>query len=163
MHVSSNRSLSGLYSWPLAVTRPIQFIFRIKKKLDVSIVANGGVFDPLATAKVMNFGDLVALETQTADVLVNSNVGYRLSFSSRNEGRLKHSEFSVFVPYTLSVSGAQVNLVSSNSNPVVVSSAPGMSPPGGFVVPLNIQIGNLSGGETGGTYTDVVQLNIEAF
>lgn len=163
LNIASRRRLNNFYNWALRTTRPIQFIYRIDKTLDISLSSSGGVFDPLATARLMNFGELDSFETQTAEVLINTNVGYRLSLSSQNNGSLRHSDFPDTVAYVFSVSGAPVSLAGSSTNPVVVSSSPGISPPGGFSVPLSVQIGSLTGGEPGGQYSDIVQFNIEAF
>ncbi len=163
LSIASRRRLNNFYNWNVRTTRPIQFMYRIEKVVDISLVSSGGVFDPLATARVMNFGELDSLESQSAEILISTNVGYRLSVSSQNNGNLKHLNFSDLVPYSLTVGGAPINLAGSSTTPVSLSSSPGNSPPGGFSLPLNVQLGTLSGNEPGGRYSDVIQFNIEAF
>lgn len=148
--------------WPIPLSRAIQFMYQVEKELSLSIVASGGVFDPLSTAKLMSFGELETGEVRSADIIVQTNVGYRLKASSVNDGELKHSS-GAGIDYSLRVLGANVSLVGSSTSPVQVSASSSNSPALGFIVPLEVEIGAVTGNEPGGDYSDVLSISIEAF
>lgn len=154
--------LGDWVTWPVSLSRAVQFVYKVEKELSLSLVATGGVFDPLSTAKVMSFGELEAFEIRTADVIVKTNVGYRLKVSSVNDGQMIHSS-GASVPYTLKASGSLINLIGSSSSPVVVSASAANSPPLGFLVPMELGVGAVTGNELGGEYSDILSLSIEAF
>lgn len=149
--------------WPLVAVRAIQFIYTVPKELDLAIVSSGQTFDLSATAMMMSFGELESGEARVASVLVKTNVGYRLFASSSNQGNLRHISSAAQVPYTLLVSGAPVSLVGSNNSPVELSSSATSSSTAGFEIPIEVQIGTLTGSEEGGDYSDLLYLSIEAF
>lgn len=111
----------------------------------------------------MNFGKLSTGKTLSADVTIETNVGYRLFFSSANNGQLLHEVSSLNIPYEMSLNGSTVNLTGSSTTPVMASSNPNSSPPGSFRLPLTITIGTMSGNELGGLYSDVITTTVEAF
>ncbi len=149
--------------WPVVLSRAVQFVYRVEKELSLSIVATGDVFDPFSTAKLMSFGELDPAETRVADVIVKTNVGYRLKASSRNDGFLKHLASGGTIAYIFRAAGLPVNLVGSSSSPVVISSSVSNSPPVGFLIPVEVEIGAVTGTELEGEYIDVLSLSIEAF
>ena len=158
----TNPPVSDYIAFPTVLSRAIQFIYIVEKELSFSLVASGGVFDPFSTSRLMSFGDLETGEARTADIIIRTNVGYRLRAASSNDGKLSHSSGST-VSYTLRVSGSEVSLLGSSGAPAVVSSNPASSPSLGFVLPLEVEIGNITGAEPGGDYTDSIRFTIEAF
>ncbi|MGH1467905.1 MAG: hypothetical protein ACRBBP_03365 [Bdellovibrionales bacterium] len=149
-------------AWPVVLSRGVQFMYQVEKELSLSIVATGGIFDPLSTAKLMSFGELESFEVRSADVIIKTNVGYRLKASSSNEGAMEHSS-GASIAYVLRASGSPVNLIGSSSSPVLISSSASNSPPLGFTVPIEIEVGTVTGNEPGGEYADTLSLSIEAF
>lgn len=158
----TNAPASDYSAFPIVLSRAVQFIYNVEKELSFSLVATGGVFDPFSTSRLMSFGDLETAEVRTADIIIKTNVGYRLNASSSNNGALTHSSGST-VAYALRVSGTTVNLTGSSSSPTLVSSNPSNSPTLGFVLPLEVEIGSITGSEPGGDYTDSIRFSIEAF
>ncbi len=158
----TNPPASDWATWPVVLSRGVQFMYQVEKELSLSIVASGGVFDPLATAKLMSFGEIESSELRTVDVIIKTNVGYRLKVSSTNEGSMEHSS-GASIPYILRASGSVVNLIGSSASPVLISSSAANSPPLGFTVPVEIEVGIVTGSEPGGEYTDTISLSIEAF
>jgi len=149
-------------SFPVVLSRAVQFVYNVEKELSLSLVATGGVFDPFSTSRLLSFGELESGEARTADIIIKTNVGYRLRASSLNDGTMDHSS-GASVNYSLSVSGSNVSLAGSSSSPVLVSSSPSNSPALGFVLPLEIAVGSLTGSEPGGDYMDSIRFTIEAF
>src|SRR5690606_20724438 len=107
----------------------------------------------------MNFGTLTAGAAQSADLVIKYNAGYSVRMSSANEGRLKHASLSDTVPYTLQLGGLPVNLLGSNSSPVLVTSGTGVSPPNGHSFGLQATIGAI-GSARAGSYSDVVTVTV---
>jgi len=149
-------------TFPTVLSRAVQFIYEVDKELSFSLVATGGIFDPFSTSRLLSFGELESGESRTADIIIKTNVGYRLQASSENNGRMQHSSGAT-VDYSLNVAGAAVSLAGSSGTPVLVSSNSTSSPALGFVLPLIVEVGSLTGAEPGGDYTDSVRFTIEAF
>jgi len=149
-------------SFPIVLSRAVQFIYNVEKELSLSLVATGGVFDPFSTSRLLSFGELETGESRTADIIIKTNVGYRLRASSLNNGSMRHSS-GTGVSFQLTVAGTVVNLAGSSGSPVLVSSNSTSSPALGFILPLEVTVGALTGSEPGGDYTDSVRFTIEAF
>jgi hypothetical protein len=158
----TNPPFSDYVTFPFVLSRAVQFIYNVDKELSLSLVATGGVFDPFSTSRLLSFGELESGESRTADIIIKTNVGYRLRASSQNNGRMQHSSGAI-VNYNLLVSGAVVNLAGSAGSPALISSNASNSPALGFTLPLQVEVGSLTGAEPGGDYTDSIRFTIEAF
>lgn len=80
---------------------------------ELSIVGDGGAYDPAATAYTMDFGPLATGQLQNADMLFRSNSPYTLSVASANGGVLVNTLITTStdqIPYTLRVNGVAANL-----------------------------------------------------
>lgn len=150
-------------SFQVSDTRAVQLIYEIPKVLDISLVNSGDSFDENQTSKLMSFTNLQTGNSMTASVIIQTNVGYRLILSSTNDGLMQHNSTSATIPYTMTVSGSIINLGSSSTIPVEVSSQAGSSPSAGFTIPLNVTIGTIVGNEIGGRYSDIIAMTIQAF
>jgi spore coat protein U-like protein len=84
---------------------------------DVSIVPAGSAFSLSSTSQTLNFGILLPGQSLSADILVRTNVQYRLSLTSVNQGSLVNvADRSSAIGYTLT----------ANGSPVPLSPGPGM-------------------------------------
>lgn len=126
------------------------------KAIDVSLVDTGGVFNTSDVSQTMNFGNLVQGQSSSFDLIVNYNAGYRLTVTSTNNGRLKRSTSTTYIPYTLTVSGSAVNLSSGTFN---LTDVTGAAPTGGRRLPINVTIGSLAP-TIPGSYSDSVTLSV---
>lgn len=158
----TNPPASDYVSFPIVLSRAVQFIYNVDKELSFSLVATGGVFDPFSTSRLLSFGELESGESRTADIIIRTNVGYRLRASSLNNGKMQHAS-GTDVDYSLRILGSVVNLAGSSGSPILASSNPSNSPALGFILPLEVQVGSLTGAEPGGDYTDSIRFTIEAF
>lgn len=136
-------------------TKNVNLTTIIPRDIQLSLVAAGGGFDPNSTTQSLDFGTLSDGATRSFDLRVLSNAGFVVTFSSQNNGQMKHENASVTtkVPYTLTVNSVPKNLSSSAGNPVVVATSGGQTDMQGAVNPVTITIGSIEG-KLAGRYSD---------
>lgn len=131
----------------------------IPKEIDLSLVNTGAPFDLNDTDESIDFGSLSPGQTNSFDIRVVTNAGYDISFSSANNGKLKHIDLTDTIDYIVNVNASPVDLSSSSSFPVTVGSGGGISPVGGNTLNVQVQIGSFSN-KSAGNYQD--HITIEA-
>ncbi len=146
----------SLTNYRLEDTRTLSLQYTQAKNIDLSLVDTGAAFDRLDTTQTLNFGSLTAGESQSFDLIVNYNAGFRLTVSSANNGKLKHTALSDTIAYSMSVFGTALSLT---SGPMTGPSVTGISPSGGLRLPVNVTIGSVSG-KSSGTYRDTVTFSV---
>ena len=156
-------STSGVQTWPVVAERALSFIYQKPAILDLSIVDTGQSFDSFDKSQLMSFGKLATGLTQSADVMIDTNVGYRLYLSSTNDGVLSHRIATDTIPYTMTLNGNLVNLAGSSLSPVNVINQPLTSPAGGYRLPIIVTVGTMTNTEQGGSYFDTLIFRAEAF
>lgn len=150
--------------WPVVLSRAVQVRYQIAKDLYFSLVASGDVFDSNSTSMLMTFGDMRQVSTRQADVIIQTNVGYKLYVSSKNNGKLIHNQSPAHsVSYIFTLAGTDFNLAGSLSLPLLVSQNANPSTPFGYILPLQIELQAITGSEAGGDYSDQINFYIEAF
>lgn len=129
----------------------------VPKDIQLSLVASGASFNPNDTSETLNFGTLETGASRGFDLRVLSNAGYAISFSSQNNGVLKHANAAVTttVPYTLTVNGSPKNLSSSKTSPITVATGSGQTTTQGVANPIAVTIGAMTNAMAG-TYSDVI-------
>ncbi len=139
-------------------SKVVQFAITQNKSIDVSMVSTGSAFNITDTTQNIDFGKLVEGATRGFDIVLLYNAGYSVSMNSTNDGKLKHSTETKFVPYSLTVDGIPIALTSVAT---VVKSASGISTPNGTRLPVTIKIGSLTDSAPG-TYTDTVIVDVSS-
>lgn len=129
----------------------------VNKKIDVSLVDEGGAFDASATSKVLDFGILAQNAERAADLRVVSNTSYQIKVSSTNNGVLKHSNENRSIAYSLRSNGTQVGLNSSAGFPVLIGTGDATDS-AGDKYNLRIQIAGNPQGLPSGQYGDVITI-----
>lgn len=154
---------SGVQVWPVVAETAITFVYQKPSVLDISIVDSGQPFNSQDKSQLMSFGKLSTGLTQSADVMIDTNVGYRLFLSSVNDGFLRHRTATDTIPYSITVDASPVNLAGSSLTPVNVINQPLSSPAGGFRLPVVVTVGAMTNNEKGGSYFDTLIFRAEAF
>lgn len=154
---------SGIISWPTVAESAISFVYIKPAILEISIVDSGQPINNMDKSQLMSFGKLASGLTQTADVMIDTNVGYRLFVSSLNQGELAHQVSADRIPYVLNFDGSDINLAGSNTVPVNLINNPDPSPAGGYRHPVSVTIGPMTQSEQAGVYSDSVIFRVEAF
>ena len=132
------------------------------KAVDISIVPTGGSFNASDTTETLNFGQMTAGSTRSADVILKYNAGYILKASSENNGRLKHSTLNSYISYTIKFAGATVNLANSSAAPVTINQGSGSSPAAGTIFNTVVTIGTIAANQGNGSYSDTITLTVQA-
>ncbi|MGB9152441.1 MAG: hypothetical protein WCD70_05065 [Alphaproteobacteria bacterium] len=155
---------SGLLilSSTLVATKTITFQTHVDSSVDVSLVESGRPFDISETTQLIDFGNLESGEQRGFDVVVRSNNGYNVTMQSENNQLLRHERASIpdTVAYNVIFNGGGVDL--STGAPVQVISGTGTTPATGTSFPIEFTIGTLSGSETAGIYSDVINVEVTA-
>lgn len=154
---------SGIISWPTVAETAIGFVYIKPAILEISIVDSGQPINNMDKSQLMSFGKLTPGLTQSADVMIDTNVGYRLFVSSINQGEMAHQTSTDRIPYVLNFNGSDINLVGSDSVPVNLVNNPTPSPAGGYRHPVTVTIGAMTQNEQAGVYSDTVIFRVEAF
>jgi spore coat protein U-like protein len=130
----------------------------IPPTIRMSVVSSGGGFNPTATSKEINFGSIYPGEYKNFDIRVFSNAGYRIVFSSRNNGKLKNLNFPFGsgVPYALFINGSLLDLSRSASSPVLGLLGDGQTQVEGLAYPVRIRIGNFQDMPASGIIEDSI-------
>lgn len=122
----------------------------------LSLVDTGGVFQTAATTKNLDFGNVYPDMMSRFDLRIRSNSGYSITFSSANDGRMKHVTASSYVPYNFKVNGALLNMSASSGTPVVGLTGSGQTPIAGLGFPIQFQIGTYGALALSGIHSDTV-------
>lgn len=72
---------------------------------------------------------------------------------------MKNTAGNYYVSYSMTVDGSPINLAGSSGNPVVVSSAAGVSTTGGLRIPVSATITSL-GAQAAGTHNDTIAITV---
>lgn len=167
-YVDSNLSLD-LYSRTL-LTSPtrvasaaVTFRTLVDSSVDLSLARSGEPFNINETAQLIDFGVLSSGEQRGFDLIVRSNNGYVVTMQSENRQVMAHERAPAVadtVSYEVVLNGGAVNL--STGGPVQVLSGTGTTPATGMSFPIEFTVGNLSGAEAAGTYSDVIIVTVTA-
>ncbi len=128
----------------------------IPTTINLSLVDEGGVFNPASTTKVMDFGDFVQNQEMGADLMVSSNTPYQIRFSSLNNGVMKNSGDSV--NYQLKVNQSVINMQGSGSSPVVVAVSGTSSVAAGDRYNVRVKIIDAPDSKAAGLYQDSITI-----
>ncbi len=143
----------------VADTKNVSVTVTVQPMIALSLVDSGGAFVTGQLTKSMNFGNLAQGQSSTADLRVRTNAGFSVTFSSTNNGRLKHTTKNSYVPYSFYANGAQLNLSNSFAVPVVGLSGSGSTDTSGLAYPLKVIIGSFSfANALGGPHSDDVTI-----
>lgn len=144
----------------LQLTQNIPVIINIPKSVSISLIESGGVFDPNSTFKNLNFGNLEEGKELSFDMRVASNAGYKVMFSSLNNGSLNLINGNHKVDYTLYVSNNRINLNNTASRPIEVATGSGVTGSNGALMPVKVRIGNVNENKSG-EYEDYITITAQ--
>ncbi len=128
----------------------------VPKLSALSLVDTGATFDHGDTNQILDFDELEANEQLSFDLLIVSNAGYQVTFSSSNNGVLKNTAVTSgdnTIQYDLFVN----NSLKSITSPVVVASGSGSTLSSGQRLPVRVKIKSV-GNKEPGTYRDYITI-----
>lgn len=149
--IYANESNSG--NFRLQATGNLYVGLIVNKKIDISLIDEGGVFDPSATSKVLDFGILSQGSEKGADLRVVSNTSYQVKVSSANNGNLRLSNSSV--AYSMRSNGSLVSLALSSGLPTLIGSGDATDA-AGDKYNLRFQVTGSTANLTPGIYNDTI-------
>lgn len=167
-YVDTNLSLDLYAGTPLAsptliTSATVTFRALVESSVDLSLVRSGSPFNINDTAQLIDFGVLSGGEQREIDLVIRSNNGYMVSMESLNRQAMVHAEAPAVkdtVPYQVVLNGGGVDL--TTGAPVQIISSTGTTPATGISFPIEFTLGNLSGTETAGTYSDIISVTVTA-
>lgn len=128
----------------------------VPKLSAISLVDTGATFDSSDTNQVLDFNELETNEELTFDLLIVSNAGYQVTFSSSNNGVLKNTTVTTgnnTIQYDLFVN----NSLRPLTNPVIVATGSGSTLSSGQRLPVKVKIKSVDNKEPG-TYNDYITI-----
>lgn len=154
-----NGDINGSHTLELTVN--LNIIIIITKQIQISLVEANGAFDENDTSQNLNFGELNQGDSNQFDMIVKSNAGYQIFYSSLNNGQLSSGTGSSRkVDYDLRVDGVLKNLANSQTTPVEVSLGSGVTNTAGDRKNVTLTIGQTSG-KSSGSYTDTILITAQ--
>jgi spore coat protein U-like protein len=148
------------YSNPVA-SKSITLTVTVPPLIALSLVDSGGSFQLGHLSKNVDFGMLSEGASASMDLRVRTNAGFSVTFSSNNNGKMKHTTpgRNSLVPYTFYVNGATMDLSNSKLVPVVGLSGGGSTGMSGLAFPLKVVIGSVTGPTVlGGPHSDDITI-----
>jgi len=146
-------------SHTLVSTKTVTYTYTIAKVINLALVTEGAPFDVFATTYNMDFGNMSTGQTKGFDAVIVSNAGYQLSFSSQNNGRLKHSTRNSYVNYSVTVNTTPYSLVGSSTLPVIVATGTGATSSQGARANTKVILGTVAT-QLAGIYMDTVTISV---
>lgn len=167
-YADSNLTLSLYSGLPLlnptlVTTKTITFQARVESSVDLSLVESGRPFDIRETIQLVDFGTLEGGEQRGFDIVVRSNSGFSVTMQSQNHQLLVHRRSPAIastVAYNVVFNGGSIDL--SSGGPVQIIAGTGTTPATGTAFPIEFTVGTLSGDETAGTYSDIINVEVTA-
>ena len=141
----------------------VTFRTLVDSSVDLSLVQSGASFNINDTAQFVDFGVLSSGEQRGFDLIVRSNNGYAVTMQSENRQVMVHERTPAVadtVSYEVVLNGGAVDL--SSGAPVQVLGGTGTTPATGMSFPIEFTVGNISGAEAAGTYSDVINVTVTA-
>ncbi len=136
----------------------LQVKIHVPKFSELSLVDSGSPFDKNDTTQVLDFGELENQEELNFDIVVVSNVGHEVLFSSQNLGVLKNVQSNgQTVQYEMYVGNQIKNLNTTN----VVASNSSITPSSGTRYAVRVKIKNVDN-KLPGLYNDNVTVTLRA-
>lgn len=132
----------------------------VNRKIQISLIDEGGTFDPNSTVKVLDFGNLAQGQELGADLRIVSNTPYRVALSSQNNSRIVHAKGDA-VTYSLKSNGGTLSLASSASRPVTLGEGCETTTSGDRYN-LRIKILDSIENKSSGLYQDVITITATA-
>lgn len=149
---------------PLAFVTPvdteaISVTITVPKIVAISLVSSGGGFIDGQTTRNINMGSLYDGQATGLDLRVRSNAGFDVTFSSLNNGKMKHATANSLVPYQFYVNGALLDMSNSLAVPVSGLTRAGQTSMSGLAYPLKVVVGSVLGGpKLSGTHSDSITI-----
>lgn len=140
-------------------SQSITYYYYVPTSIGLSIVDTGSPFDEYSTSKAIDFGMMSSGLSKNFDIVIKSNEGYKLFFSSENGGQLMHSSLGAYVPYTTQVNSMTMNLIPNTA--VQVASGTGITPTAGQRVNVKLTLGAITN-QPAGSYSDYITVTVQS-
>ncbi|MEQ1664108.1 MAG: spore coat protein U domain-containing protein [Bdellovibrionales bacterium] len=142
-------------------TASVNVSITVPTMIALSLIDSGGGFQEGSTMRTVNFGTLAEGQASSMDFRARTNAGFNVTFSSANNGFMKHTNpaKNSLVPYSFYVNGVLLDLSNSFAVPVSGVTASGQTSLSGLAYPIRVVVGNVSsGGKIGGPHSDSITI-----
>ncbi|MEZ0391962.1 MAG: spore coat protein U domain-containing protein [Pseudobdellovibrionaceae bacterium] len=145
----------------LVASKGVNITVTVPKMIALSLVDPGAPYQQGQLSKNVNFGTMTEGSAANVDLRLRTNAGFSVTFSSANNGKMKHTSpgKNSLVPYSLMVNGATLNLSNSSTVPVVGLTGSGSTALSGLGYPIKVVIGSVTGPTVlGGPHSDDITI-----
>lgn len=143
-------------------SRYLTISFNLPRYAELSIVPENAPHDATSTSYIMDFGTMEQNEELRADLRIKGNVGYEVSLSSMNGGKLTGGSGSTTVPYQIRVgSGSYFSPTPAGAQYTVAQRYFGTST-GGERYNMRVKLGSF-GQLADGDYQEVITITVRAW
>lgn len=147
------------------LARWITISITIPRYVEMSIVDFNQPHNASSTAYIMNFGEMTTNQELQADLRVVGNVGYGVSLSSQNGGKLKRTNNlgGTEIPYTIKVGSGSYFSPSNAGSPYYLFGTNNPTQLAGQRYTVNVRLGNVPANPDDGDYEEVITLTVQAY
>ncbi len=145
--------------------RYITLSFTVPRFVEMSIVDRNQPHNSSSTIYTMNFGEMASNQELQADLRVVGNVGYSVSITSTNGGKLKNTTPSsaTEIPYSIKV-GTQSYFSPTNANsPYFLFDTNTPTNTSGRRYEVSVKLGNVPTNPDTGDYSESLTFTIQAY
>lgn len=103
-----------------SVTKQMLINVQTQTFMELSVVPEGGPHQNWNTYGILDFGELTTGKELGMDLIVKSNIGYRVSLYSNNLSKFKHYWLTGSIPYQFKFGGNVVNLTTAGFKTVAI-------------------------------------------
>lgn len=140
-----------------------QLVINVQKNvtMGLSIVPEGAEFSAGASQAMLDFGRMYEGQELGSDLIIKSNIGYKISMSSLNDGQFKHVSKNSFIPYTFKFDQISQSLAGTSSSPKLLVTKTSNSVPAGDRYNMRFRVGSIFG-RPSGQYADHILITVQS-
>lgn len=145
--------------------RWVTLSFTIPRYVEMSIVDQNQPHNSSSTVYVMDFGNMTNSQQLQADLRVVGNVGFGVSLTSQNGGKLKIAgdPTSTEIPYTIRVGNGGFFSPSNPNSPYFLFDTNNPTNLSGNQYSIRVKLGNIPNNSKDGDYAEVITLTVQAY
>lgn len=137
----------------------------VPRYVEMSLVDQNQPHNSSSTMYIMDFGTMSSNQELRADLRVVGNVGYGVSLSSQNGGKLKRTNSSggTQIPYTIRVGSTGYFSPTNPNTPYFLFDTNSPTSLSGQRYEVRVRLGNVPQNPDDGDYEEVITLTVQAY
>lgn len=145
------------------LARWINLSFTVPRYVEMSIVPENQPHDKNSTIYIMNFGNMTSNQELRADMRIVGNVGYGVTLSSQNGGKMNKTGGGTQIPYSIKVGSGSFFSPTNAGSPYYLFGTNDPTSLAGQRYPITVKLGNVPANPDDGEYEEVITLTVQVY